>query len=61
MELISCKACGVVLDKQSLSFPEIWDAEGDLIQEYAIWDGDSHVAVVPCPVCKTIIRKDAMF
>ena len=61
IELVFCKSCGVVLNKQVLTFPEIWDDEdGSIIPGTAVWDGylERFVAVTPCPVCKEPIQEE---
>ena len=57
MNLISCGMCCVVLDKDKLIFPYIWEEDGTLIDCDAEWDGDEYVSVIPCPVCKSNIRE----
>ena len=52
MNLISCNLCGVVLNKDQLDFPQIWEERtGELIEGTYEWNGVQNVAVVPCPVC----------
>lgn len=58
MNLTSCKMCGVVLDKDHLAFPEIYDHDTqELIVDVAEWDGDDYVAVIDCPVCENTIKE----
>jgi len=53
MNLISCKQCGVVLDKDQLEFPDIEDDNGDYIDGLWMWDHDlGFFSKLPCPVCK---------
>lgn len=48
MNLTSCERCGVVLDKDSLIFPDIYDHDSqEMIMENVEWDGDDYVAIVP--------------
>lgn len=67
MNIISCKGCGVMLDKDVLLFPEDIHEEdieengewfsGGVDEGKAIWkDRDYHPAV-ECPVCKTLITE----
>ena len=59
MNLISCKNCGVVLDRDVLLFPEIYDHDTqELVPNTAVWDGDDYVAILPCPICDGLIRED---
>jgi hypothetical protein len=58
MNITSCDGCGVVLDKDNLGFPDdIRDYEGVVYEDKAVWDGESWVAIVPCPVCKNPIKE----
>lgn len=57
MDLISCQWCGIVLDKNRITCPEIWDTlTGELLPEMAIWNGEEHVPAVKCPVCHELIE-----
>ena len=61
MNLISCKQCGVVLDKDRLIFPDPWDdEEGCYNNELCEYDGykEEFVPVVACPVCKGDIPEE---
>lgn len=54
MNLISCKHCGVVLNR-NLIFPRCYDpVTGNRLSECTAWDPDTleWVAFVNCPVCK---------
>ena len=59
MNLISCSACGVVLDKDKLDWPsDIYSKEnGQIIDGVAEWDGDTYVAISHCPLCDNRIRE----
>jgi len=58
MNLVSCDECGVVIDRDKIIFPEVYDHDSqELIYEDAEWNGEDYVAVVPCPVCKGNIRE----
>lgn len=52
MNLISCSNCGVVLDKNKIDFPDVYDNHGTVILGEAEWDGDKFVSSISCPVCK---------
>lgn len=59
MNLISCDYCGVVLDKDKLVFPDIWDDEtGEKKPNAGVWHNDSFSSCVPCPVCENAIVED---
>ena len=59
MNLISCTRCGIVLDRDQLTFPDTHDHDSqEVIMENVEWDGDGYVAVIPCPVCGNSIRKE---
>ena len=61
MNLISCKACGIVLDKNYLNFPPVLDHDTmEIIPENVEWDSEEedYVAIVPCPVCEKNIKED---
>lgn len=59
MKLISCDTCGVVLDGDKLNFPdEIYTYDGSIDDKLAVWNGDSFVPKVQCPVCHADILKD---
>jgi len=51
MNLLSCKHCGVVLDKDYITFPDVFDDDYDYIKGNSEWDGDKYVAIAQCPVC----------
>lgn len=60
MNLTSCEECGVVVDKDCLSFPDTHDHDSmEVIMENVEWSVDDfdYVAVLPCPVCGKNIRK----
>lgn len=57
MNLISCKKCGVVLDKSCLEFPDFDAVEIDIDRD--AWNGAEWIPTVPCPVCGgKILEKD---
>lgn len=60
MKLISCDNCAVVLDKDKMYFPSVWNKNGDGIdQDKAICDKNGkYISILPCPVCGEIIRWD---
>jgi hypothetical protein len=56
MDLISCDRCGVVLDKDKITFPSIYNHDTqEVIYENAEWDGYKYVSKINCPVCEEII------
>lgn len=58
MKIISCKSCGVLLDKDVLHFPEIeHGASGDIISDCILINGTMYPAI-PCPNCKTLIDNE---
>jgi len=62
MNLISCKRCGVVIDKDQLIFPSIYDHDSqELIRENAEWDGEDYVPFLPCPVCEEKILDEGKY
>lgn len=48
MDIIS-RSCGVILDKDMLTFPDIEEIDGESSDR--VWMDRRFVAVVPCPVC----------
>jgi len=58
--MISCNSCGIVLDKDRLTFPDVYDHDsGDVIDEQAMWNGDSQefVSYIDCPVCGNAVKE----
>lgn len=54
MNLISCKSCGVVLDKDVLPFADknhMYMDNGTIDPSKARWDGEDFVAIATCPSC----------
>ena len=59
MNITSCTNCGVVLDKDQLSFSnDIQRADGTINEDVAILQNGSWVAFVPCPVCNNEVFDD---
>jgi len=59
MNLISCNACGVVLDADKVGFPDhIHDKNGCIDHNFAKWNGEEFVAYTECPVCKYKLLKE---
>lgn len=59
MNLVSCNDCGIVLNKDKLSFPEdIHHEDGTIDTKLATWNGNDFVAFVLCPVCDARILKN---
>lgn len=53
MNITSCESCGVVVDKNRLSFPyDIRGDDGVIRDDRAMWLNGDFVAFVPCPVCQ---------
>jgi len=53
MNIMSCKHCGVLLNKDVLNFPfDIYDEGGSVNDARASWDGEDFVPKVKCPCCK---------
>lgn len=61
MNLVSCDECGVVLDKDKLSFPMgFYDEDNEVDNNKAEWDSGERmfVAVIKCPVCGENVREN---
>jgi hypothetical protein len=61
MNLISCKFCGTVFDKDVLAFPPTHDHDSqEPIEENCEWNSDlmEYVAILPCPVCSGNIPEE---
>ncbi len=59
MNIKSCNECGVVLDLNKLRFPkEIEKGDGSIDCDKAVWDGNSYVPFVKCPVCAGEITQE---
>ncbi len=61
MNLISCRDCGVVLDKNVVRFPEnIWDYGGSIDETKGTYSQfrKEWVAFISCPVCNEKILDD---
>lgn len=57
MNLTSCSNCGVMLDKDNLPFPyTIYDGDGNVDDDKAMWNGDKWVSCCKCPVCGEKIK-----
>ena len=55
VHLISCDECGVVLDLDKLTVPDIFLEDGCIDTNVAVWDGEHYVPIVQCPVCNSKI------
>ena len=56
MNLTSCGNCGIVLDRDRIPEPDIWDEEdGSVKSGVAAWDGDDWVPTIECPACSSRI------
>lgn len=58
MNLISCDRCGIVFNKDKLSFPPTHTHDQDFIEENSYWIGDRYVSKIACPVCGGDIVED---
>lgn len=60
MKIISCNCCGVVLDTDKISFPDlaVLEEEEEGTLKNCVWDGDKFIATIKCPVCKGEVRED---
>lgn len=59
MNLITCWGCGVVLNKDAVNFPDIFDDDGDWIEGNSVYDRENgNVSIAKCPVCGGDIRED---
>jgi hypothetical protein len=58
MRLLSCDACGVILDGDKFKFPEIWDCDGEYVEGASQWSGEAGrmVPIAKCPVCGHILE-----
>jgi hypothetical protein len=52
MNLISCNACGVVLDREKCLVPEFVREDGAVDLDKAYWSGDGYLPKIMCPVCQ---------
>lgn len=50
MNQMSCKYCGVVLDKDKIRWRSAWDEEGRSLPGAVYFNGDFHMPEA-CPVC----------
>jgi hypothetical protein len=56
MNLVSCESCGVVLDKDRLSFAyDLYGDDGCIREDKALYLNGTYVAFVPCPVCEEAV------
>ena len=60
MNLITCWSCGVILNKDALNFPPVFHGNDDYIKGNSVWDCDSFVRIVACPVCSESVREDGV-
>lgn len=61
VNLVSCKTCAIVFDKEYLNFPtedEIYFYGGEANTEKSVWDGDKFIPIVYCKACGGMIRSD---
>ena len=57
MKLISCDGCGVVIDREKLEFPDIFDGDGNIDDDKAACLDDEYFPKTNCPVCGEEIIK----
>jgi hypothetical protein len=62
MNLVSCNACGVVIDADKLKFPsedDMWDTD-EIDTSKFTWSSNSreYVSYISCPVCESKIEKE---
>ena len=63
MNLVSCEGCGVVLDKDNLSFPagkELYceGIDDTFDSSKVVWEDGAYYTIIPCPVCQSPIIGD---
>ena len=59
MNLISCYNCGIILNKDALYFPDIYDEDTcSTIDGNSVYDGEDFIAIIPCPLCKESIKEN---
>jgi predicted Zn-ribbon and HTH transcriptional regulator len=62
MNLISCENCGVVLDKDRIKEPDMYDDHDEdgtsINKDRAVWYNRDYVPAIQCPVCKVQIVYD---
>lgn len=60
MNLISCDNCGIVIDKEKIPEPDMWQediyGEEEINANRAVWDGNDYIPIFPCPLCKEPIE-----
>lgn len=59
MNLISCAACGVVLDTDRAEKPNIYTKDGIVDVSVAGWNGEDYEATLRCPICKLAIFRSS--
>lgn len=59
MNLITCEGCGIVLNKDVLDFPHIYDENYGICFDKAEWNGNEWVAKIRCPVCGEFIPENS--
>lgn len=58
MKIISCQCCGILLDTDRISKPQMRDGENfEIITSNAAWDWktDDYRPTIDCPLCKVRI------
>lgn len=58
MKIISCDRCGVVLDQDKLTFPDVYNHDTqEVILDNCLWLDNEYVSVTTCPCCGNKIMK----
>lgn len=59
MNLTSCRQCGIVINKNNVIFPDIYDHDTqEVIDGNSEWNGRDYVSVINCPVCGGAIAEE---
>ncbi len=59
MNLRSCNNCGVVLDLDYISSPDMYDKNDNLIEDNAYYNGKKFIEVIYCPVCHQKLSRES--
>lgn len=56
MKLISCEACGTVLDLDRIEEPKAIEyLDTEKLSEHCVWESGGYVPAIKCPVCENKI------
>jgi len=61
MDLTNCDTCGIVMNRDIINFPPIYDDQDDTIDGNSVWGRDKgFIAIIPCPIssCSGFIREE---